>query len=255
MRAREEVYTTTDYSKFNLIRGNRPIREERVTSLAKDIDAIGLTTPVLIYFDKKKREWYIIDGQHRTEVCKKLNIPIRYMIHNKEYKNHRDLLEAIRIINKNQKNWVPTDVGNSYSATEYDDNYERYMQLVNMGVSHSFVLKACEEFSKDGECVVNSRAFNNGELLISDEVFEKVKIQISMLANSKIDDKIWNRQYFIRALMKLRRMENFDVYKFVSNFEKYPYEWKNCYQVDDNIRSILHVHNYKNRKKAKYYFE
>ena len=81
------------------------------------------------------------------------------------------------------------------------------MQLVNMGVSHSFVLKACEEFSKDGECVVNSKAFNNGELLISDEVFEKVKIQISMLANSKIDEKIWNRQYFIRALMKLRRME------------------------------------------------
>ena len=255
MALREQIYTTNDYSKFSLIRGNRPIKEERVTSLAKDIDAVGLTTPVLIYFDKKTRQWYIMDGQHRTEVCKKLNIPIRYIIHNKEYESQRELLEAIRIINKNQKNWVPTDIGNSYSVTEYDDNYERYMQLVNMGVSHSFVLKACEEFSKDGECNVGAKAFNSGELQISDEVFEKVKMQISMLKNSKIDPKIWNRQYFIRALMKLRRMENFDVYKFIENYEKYPYEWKNCYQVHDNIKSILHVHNYKNRKKAKYYFE
>ena len=60
MALREQIYTTNDYSKFSLIRGNRPIKEERVTSLAKDIDAVGLTTPVLIYFDKKTRQWYII---------------------------------------------------------------------------------------------------------------------------------------------------------------------------------------------------
>ena len=255
MTIREEIYTTTDYSKFSLIKGNRPIKEERVNSLAKDIEQYGLVNPVTIYYDKKKHQWYIMDGQHRSEVCKKLNIPIRYIIHNKEYETHRDLLDAIRGINKNQKNWVPTDIGNSYSATEHDEYYERYMQLVNMGVSHSFVLKACEEFSKDGECEVGSKAFGRGDLVISDEVFEKVQMQISMLQNSKIDRKIWNRQYFIRALMKLRRMENFDVYKFIENFEKFPYEWKNCYQVNDNIKSILHVHNYKNRKKAKYYFE
>lgn len=254
---KDKIYTTTDYSKFVLIKGNRVVEEQerRVKGLSESIKLRGLKNPILVIEDDKTGKLIVVDGQGRFSACKKINVPVRYTFDPEEYQSRRHLLDSIRSINKDQKNWSPTDVGNSYSVTEYGDSYQRYMQLVNMGVSHSFVLKACEEFSKDGECEVGSKAFGRGDLVISDEVFEKVKMQISMLQNSKIDKKIWNRQYFIRALMKLRRMENFDVYKFIENFEKFPYEWKNCYQVNDNIKSILHVHNYKNRKKAKYYFE
>ena len=76
-----------------------------------------------------------------------------------------------------------------------------------------------------------------------------------MLKESKIEPKIWNRIYFIRALLKLRKQDNFDIYTFLENFTKFPHQWKNAYTVEENLKSILSVHNYKNRQKAKYYFE
>ena len=43
-----------------------------------------------------------------------------------------------------------------------------------------------------------------------------------MLKESKIEPKIWNRIYFIRALLKLRKQDNFDIYTFLENFTKFP---------------------------------
>ena len=59
-----------------------------------------------------------------------------------------------------------------------------------------------------------------------------------MLKNSQIE-KIWNRIYFIRALLKLRKQDNFDIYTFLENFTKFPHQWKNAYTVEENLKSIL----------------
>ena len=42
---------------------------------------------------------------------------------------------------------------------------------------------------------------------------------------------------------------------FLDNYKKFPHQWKNAYTVEENIKSIITVHNYRNRKKAKYFFE
>jgi hypothetical protein len=76
-----------------------------------------------------------------------------------------------------------------------------------------------------------------------------------LLKNSSIDKNIWNRIYFLRALLKLKREKTFDVYSFLDNYKKFPHQWKNAYTVEENIKSIITVHNYRNRKKAKYFFE
>ena len=55
--------------------------------------------------------------------------------------------------------------------------------------------------------------------------------------------------------MKLKSVKEFDTYRFIDNFERFPYEWKDAYQTMDILRSILHVHNYRNRDKAKYFIE
>jgi len=123
-----------------------------------------------------------------------------------------------------------------------------------LGVSHSTVIEACTYLSSGEEQIRNSYFdFKNGNLEIPHTVYEKVKGQILMLKDSKIEKKIWNRIYFIRALLKLRKQKDFNVYKFIENFDKYPHQWKNAYTVDENTKSIIAVHNYKNRNKAKYY--
>ena len=97
--------------------------------------------------------------------------------------------------------------------------------------------------------------FKTGNFTLPLEVYEMIKGLIKMFKNSGVPPAIWNRQYFIRALMKLRKVKEFDTYRFIENFERFPYEWKDAYQTMDNLRSILHVHNYRNRNKAKYFIE
>ena len=58
----------------------------------------------------------------------------------------------------------------------------------------------------------------------------------------------------MRALLKLRKQDDFEAYQFIDNFNKFPQKWIPAYTVDENIKSIIMVHNYMARNKAKYYF-
>ena len=181
-----------------------------------------------------------------------LGIPIRYII---RHTDNDTLVDMVRDINSVQKNWNNTDIVFAVSFrsanTEY---YKKYLKLIDLGVSHSTVLEACTYLASGEEHIRNSYFdFKNGKLEIPDSVNEKVKGQILMLKNSKIEKKVQNRIYFIRALLKLRKQKDFNVYKFVENFDKFPHQWKNAYTVEENIKSIISVHNYKSRNKAKYY--
>jgi len=250
-KMKNQIYETKNYDMFSFINGNRIIRKDRVKRLQKDIEAFAQNNPILVTADKG-----VIDGQYRLTACKNLSIPVKYIVNDQVHSSDQNILDLIRAINKNQANWTAVNVGNSYAVSEDNEYYKRYMDLINLGVSHSFVLHACAEFSKgkpDVKCT--NKNFKSGEFVMPLEVYEMVKGLIKMLKNSGISPKIWNRQYFIRALMKLRKVKEFDTYRFIENFERFPYEWKDAYQTMDNLRSILHVHNYRNRDKAKYFIE
>jgi len=250
-KMKNQIYETKNYDMFSLINGNRTIIKDRVKRLQKDIEAFAQKNPILVTADKG-----VLDGQYRLTACKNLSIPVKYVVDDKIHSSDQNILDLIRAINKNQANWTSVDIGNSYAVSEDNEYYKRYMDLINLGVSHSFVLHACAEFSKgkpDVKCT--NKNFKSGEFVMPLEVYEMVKGLIKMLKSSGISPKIWNRQYFIRALMKLRKVKEFDTYRFIENFERFPYEWKDAYQTMDNLRSILHVHNYRNRDKAKYFIE
>ena len=245
----KKILETTNYGMFSFIKGNRPIKKDRVKRLQKDIEAFAQKNPILVTIDKG-----VLDGQYRLTACKNLSIPVKYILDD-IHSTAEGILDLIRAINKDQKNWTAVNVGNSYA--QHDDlSYRRYMSLIELGVSHSFILHACAEFSKGVRGVqCSNNHFRKGELLIPENIFEMIKGLILLFKGSGIDKKIWNRQYFIRALMKLKSVKEFDTYRFIDNFERFPYEWKDAYQTMDILRSILHVHNYRNRHKAKYFIE
>ena len=249
-KMKNQIYETKNYDMFSLIDGNRPIEEDRVKRLQKQIKQFGLKNPILLSKDKG-----VMDGQHRLKACENLGMSVKYVFDD-ILSSDDNILDLIRAINKDQKNWTSVNIGNSYAVSEDNEYYKRYMDLINLEVSHSFVLHACAEFSKgkpDVKCTTND--FKSGNFTLPLEVYEMIKGLIKMFKNSGVPPEIWNRQYFIRALMKLRKVKEFDTYRFIENFERFHYEWKDAYQTMDNLRSILHVHNYRNRNKAKYFIE
>tara|TARA_R110000824_G_scaffold60521_2_gene161698 strand:+ start:283 stop:1029 length:747 start_codon:yes stop_codon:yes gene_type:complete len=241
------IHTTNKYDFF-LIDGNREIKSVKIKNLTESIKKYGLINPININLDKN-----IIDGQHRFLSCKALNIPLRYIVSDTKDK---EIVSLIRDINSVQSNWNNKDIGYAYSIHANNrDSYKKYIELVNMGVSHSTVIESCGMLTiGDKKSSSYYHDFKNGTLLITDAVKNRVASQIKMLADSNIDKKIWNRIYFMRSLLKLRKQEDFKTYQFIDNFNKYPQKWIPAYTVSENIKSIIVMHNYNSRNKAKYYF-
>lgn len=72
-------YVTRDYSKFSFMpKGNRHVWESHVKKMAHKITTLDLTSFGGIICYKKGKKFFILDGQHRFEACKRLNKPIHY---------------------------------------------------------------------------------------------------------------------------------------------------------------------------------
>lgn len=243
-----KIFETNEYN-FTFIKGNCEIKSNKVRHITESIKKYGLINPINI-----NKNHQIIDGQHRYLACKSINHPIKYFISNIEDQNLK-LISLINDINSTQKSWSNKDIGYAFSIySENKESYKKYLELVNMGVSHSTVIEACGLLTRGNEKARSYyNDFKNGTLIITDRVKNRVASQIKMLIDSNIDKKIWNKIYFIRALLKLDNQDDFEAYQFIDNFNKFPQKWIPSYTVDEHLKAILTVHNFNSRKKAGYY--
>jgi hypothetical protein len=89
-----KLSTTQDYSLFELAK-NRSINSKEVEKKRKSIEKIGLQSPIIV-----NRSYEIVDGQHRFEALKQLNMPIDFLI-SYNWKKEEDTAT----INNTQKGW------------------------------------------------------------------------------------------------------------------------------------------------------
>lgn len=71
-----KTYKTNDYSIFKSIMGNRTINLKNVNNIINNIKKNGLLPTVIIVNEKME----VIDGQHRLQALKELNLPVYYQI-------------------------------------------------------------------------------------------------------------------------------------------------------------------------------
>lgn len=118
-----EIKKTTDYALFKKLDGNRDV--VRTNSLVKSIQELDLTmySPIIV-----SEEFQIVDGQHRFEACKKLGLPIYFIVMPSESAE-----KAMIILNKCQSQWRNGEffqhnvkkIGGVYTELkEYIDKYK-----------------------------------------------------------------------------------------------------------------------------------
>jgi len=114
------IKSTRDYSLFKSIKGNRDLNKSHVRRLQ------------LIFGDRpQKLQWVpilvnenheVIDGQHRLEAAKKLEIPVYYRV-------IKGLtLEDCQALNSNSKMWTPTDYARAFCENGVD-SYCKYLEF------------------------------------------------------------------------------------------------------------------------------
>lgn len=112
-----KIYWTKDYGKFRFLKGNRDLDETKIKRILKSVEN-GLEffkyCPIMI-----NQDGYVIDGQHRFFVCKKLGLNIYYVI------VPEFTLRQVAEMNNNASKWKDRDYLNCY----VDVGIEDYIQL------------------------------------------------------------------------------------------------------------------------------
>lgn len=117
------IHKTKEYDKFSLHKFNRGINEGLVKRLMSSIEDLGFIHGKAIIVDK---DFNIIDGQHRYEACKRLNLPIYYMI------TKADPQKTMIQLNAQQVSWKMGDYINSWAA----NGVKCYQQLQDFDKKH-----------------------------------------------------------------------------------------------------------------------
>jgi len=114
---------TNDYDVFDTFNSNRPVSESSVKKIMESIQKIGYieANPIIV-----NKDFLIIDGQHRYEACKRLNLPIFY----EEVDIDADL--AMIQLNASQKSWKLMDYVHAHACK----GIECYVELEKFSEKH-----------------------------------------------------------------------------------------------------------------------
>lgn len=104
----KSIFQTKDYNQFVIVDKNRDLSKKHVNKLVNSIKKYGYkkSCPILVN-DKLE----VIDGQHRIEACKILNIPVLYTIEDLSIKD-------ISTLNSCARNWKMNDYVKFHSDRE-----------------------------------------------------------------------------------------------------------------------------------------
>lgn len=110
------ITKTADYTIFNKSLFNREIQEKNVTKIMRSLRRKNLLKNRPILVDK---DLNVIDGQHRLEAAKRLNMPVWYEV-------QEDITpEDIILLNDNQRLWD----NNAYLNFYVEKGNEHYIRL------------------------------------------------------------------------------------------------------------------------------
>ena len=240
--AEYKIVSTTNYSAFNTVTGNRQVRSAHVKKLklamAKDPSSIKYT-PILVN-DKME----VIDGQHRLEAIKQLELPVFYV------KVDGLKLEDVQKLNSISKQWQPMDYAEAFSKLG-NQNYAKYVEIKRnkeLSLNHDSLMRY---LSLDNP--ITSQSFNEGRLVVPNYARS-----VELLTQLKELGAFYPR-YHIRssalAFLRLASEEQYDHKRMISQMRKYANSKMVDYSKEvDYFKAYNGIYNWQKATKNKVHF-
>lgn len=229
----KQVLETKDYNKFRSIDGNRSKNLLHVNRLRKAMSENYLFTIIIV-----NENFEIIDGQHRFDVIKELNLLLNYVI----CKGYG--LKEVHILNQNSETWNADDYLTGYCNLEYKDyvEYAKFKKKYKIGHNETLSLLT----GSIGKGDINS--FYRGEFKIislknAEDIIEKILKIEPFYKNVR-------RRSFIYAMMGLFKNPNFDFNEFLQKLSFQPTSLMDCTNANNYKDLIEEIYNYRRRVKV-----
>lgn len=233
-----KIFTTREYSKFKMIKGNRPVDEQHVRALMKSMRHKDLLIPIAV---NSKME--VLDGQHRLEARKRLNYAVPYY-----WAGDDTGLADVQAINASQKGWTNRDFCQSYIALGKKDYeiYKWFIETYRLPHVESVSLLSGSAELEAGASV--KRLFQGGDFKVNDLMGAKKTAE--MLAEVEPYFAHWTHRNFIKAVIKLLKKKNFSWKRFMEKVELNPTLMQVCMTTEQYLDLIERIYNYKSQNKV-----
>ena len=234
-----EIGYSSNYSTFKFLEANRDIRERHVNRLVASIQREGQIYPILV-----NSNYEVIEGQHRVEACKILQIPVMFL------KNDKATIKHVRIVNNCQEGWGFYDYLKSFSHHSHP-NHETYQKVELFVKEFGFQPRICLVLLVGG--VENGKKideFKVGTFTIANE--EKSRRLAKQLLKIKTfaPDLVTNKKFCL-AWFRVQKIEKFKVESAYIQLRKYRSKLEGCLNQEDWIEGILEAYSYKKPKSEK----
>jgi len=228
-----QVHTTKDYSLFQSIDGNRNKNLLHINRLKNSMKSNYLFTVLIV-----NEFYHIVDGNHRFEVIKELNLPLHYIV----CKGYG--LNEVHILNQNSKTWNADDYLTGYCNLGYTDyiKYAQFKEKYNLGHNETMSLlngvpnKIDIEIFYKGEFKVKSLEF-------AYETIEKILMIEPYYTGIR-------RRSFIYTMMTLFKNDNFEFTEFLQKLKLQPTALQDCTNATNYKILIEEIYNYRRREKV-----
>jgi hypothetical protein len=239
-----QVQETKDYSMFTILKGNRAPNDLHVQRLVKSFEKKYLMSPMLV-----NEHYQIIDGQHRYLACKKLGLPLRYIMVNGYG------LSDVQILNSNSSNWNKYDYLQGYcdlGAPAYIEMKKFMQSFPDLGIAASEqILTNTVGGVNNRNNLMNGRGkvknFEEGRLEIPNLKLSYENAEKVMMFKPYYDG--YNRAVFVAALISLFKNENYVHAEMISKLANQPSALTHCSNTTQYKLLLEDIYNYRRREK------
>lgn len=232
------ILSTTEYGSFRTLKGNRSLDLSHVEKLKDSMRNNFLIKPIDV-----NEHLEVIDGQHRLEACKYLELPVYYIIQ-KGWG-----IEEAQALNIRQKNWTTQDYLNGYCELGFDE-YIKFNELVKKYEVLPFsIVFACALLRKNrpnGRVIVK---FKNGNFEFIN--YEKTEKLLNDICRIKEFYPGYNKSSFCLAMFRSLCVEGFIFESFLEKLKFRSSDMANCTSIEKFLPVIESIYNYRRRSAEK----
>ena len=239
------VYRTEDYTQFGYFEGNRAIIKAHVRNLMESLAEQQIPSPIIV--DELYR---VADGQNRLEACKRLGLPVYYII------VPGMTLEDVKRMNSNTKAWswqenmqsfIDLGVEDYATYKEFFESYElNHTECMQLLIGHTSLRKG----SKKGKQTM-AKTFADGQFVILQH--GKAIKQANMITKVKPYFESYTHGHFVRALVHLfnKKQDVFSFSKFLKKLAKRTTKLEHHTTRNGYLANIEYIYNHGSRNKVR----
>ena len=238
------IFVSTNYDKFLLLESNRLIKPGKVSRLKEEIERRDLTheNEIKVRISNDGKHLIVLEGQHRFKTCYDMNLPIFYRYSIMETKD-------IGLFNSVQDKWSLEDSLHHYCVEGVHD----YKILSGFRKQYMYPISTLIHVLSGRNDKTMLDEFRRGQFIVT-QGLEFVHELLSKIQQFKpFNDKIYRHRTFLKVYMDLMTHPEFEHEKMLHKVEQVPMRFVYCTKVNDYLRMIEDVYNWKNSNQIKLY--